>query len=535
MGDWGVRPVPTDLARRYRDEGWWTDDTVGRVLADGLARQPDQRLLFFSDDRPFQGTFADGLAMAQRVAGALAARGVRPGDPVAFQLPNHVEAAATFWGAALLGAVVVPIVHFYGAKEVGYILRQSEARVLVTADRTGHLDHLEILDGLVPDLPALEHVLVVGEEAGRGERFADAVDGAAPVTEPAAADPAAPALIAYTSGTTADPKGVVHSHRSLGAEIRQLGAIQPGHGLPLLVGAPVGHAIGMLAGLLLPVFRGEPIALIDGWDPGTILRLMLEHDLTAGSGSTYFLLSLLEHPDFSAAHARHMPAIGLGGSAVPSAIGERAAALGIETTRSYGSTEHPSTTGARHADPRAKRIATDGLPLPGVELRLDEDGGEIWSRGPDLFSGYTDPVLTAEATDAEGWYRTGDIGVLDDEGWLTITDRAKDVIIRGGENVSPAEVEDLLLRLPGVAEVAVVAAPDERLGEHGCAFIRPTAGAEVPDLQAIRDHLEAAGLARPKWPEEIRAVADFPRTATGKVQKFALRDELRAEPRRSGS
>jgi acyl-CoA synthetase len=526
MGDWGVRPVPTDLARRYRDEGWWNDDTVGRVLAEGLARQPDQRLLFFSDDRPYRGTFADGLAMAQRVAGALAARGVRPGDPVAFQLPNQVEAAATFWGAALLGAVAVPIVHFYGAKEVGYILRQSQARVLVTAAGTGHLDHLAILDGLAPDLPALEHVLVVGDDAGRWEGFADAVDAATPIVELAAVDAAAPALIAYTSGTTADPKGVVHSHRTLGAEIRQLAALQPDHGRPTLTGAPVGHAIGMLGGLLLPVFRGEPIAMIDGWDPATILRLMLEHDLTAGSGSTYFLLSLLEHPEFGDAHVRHMPAIGLGGSAVPAAIGERAAGLGIETTRAYGSTEHPSTTGARHSEPRAKRITTDGRPLAGVELCLDEDG-EIWSRGPDLFSGYTDPQLTAEATDADGWYRTGDVGVLDDEGWLTITDRAKDVIIRGGENISPAEVEDLLLRMPGVAEVAVVAAPDERLGEHGCAFIRPTAGMAAPDLEAIRAHLEAAGLARQKWPEEIREVADLPRTATGKIQKFALRDALR--------
>jgi acyl-CoA synthetase len=526
MGDWGVRPVPTDLARRYRDEGWWTDDSVGRVLADGLARQPSQTLRFFSDDRPFDGTFADGLAMAQRVAGALTARGVRPGEPVAFHLPNCVEAAATFWGAALLGAVVVPIVHFYGAKEVGYILRQSQARVLVTSDRTAHQDHLEMLEGLAPVLPALEHVLVVGDDPGRWDRFADAVDDAAPVVEPAPADPASPALIAYTSGTTADPKGVVHSHRSLGAEIRQLSATQPPHGLPLLVGAPVGHAIGMLGGLLLPVFRGVPIALIDGWDPGTILRLMLEHGLTAGSGSTYFLLSLLDHPDFSEEHARLMPAIGLGGSAVPVAIGERAAALGIETTRAYGSTEHPSTTSARHSEPREKRITTDGHPLPGVELCLDEDG-EIWSRGPDLFSGYTDAALTAEATDADGWYRTGDIGVLDDDGWLTITDRAKDVIIRGGENVSPAEVEELLVRMPGVAEVAVVAAPDERLGEHGCAFIRPAPGAEVPDLAALRDHLEAAGLARQKWPEEIRELADFPRTPSGKVQKFALRARLR--------
>jgi acyl-CoA synthetase (AMP-forming)/AMP-acid ligase II len=530
MGEWGVRPVPADLARRYRDEGWWTDETVGQILAEGLAAAPSQRLLFFSDATPFQGTFADGAAMARQVAGALVARGVRPGDPVAFQLPNCVEAAATFWGAAMVGAVVVPIVHFYGAKEVAYILRQSGARVLVTADRTAHLDHLDILDGLAPDLPALEHVLVVGATSGRWTPFAD-VEDASPIDEPAAADPASPALIAYTSGTTADPKGVVHSHRSLGAEIRQLGSIQPGHGLPLLVGAPVGHAIGMLAGLLLPVWRGEPIALIDGWDPGKVLALMLEHDLTAGSGSTFFLLSLLEHPDFTEEHARRMPAIGLGGSAVPVAIGERAAGLGIETTRSYGSTEHPSTTGARHSSPREKRIATDGVPLPGVELRLDEDG-EIWSRGPDLFAGYTDPALTNEATDPEGWYRTGDIGELDDDGWLTITDRAKDLIIRGGENVSPAEVEELLLRLDGVAEVAVVAAPDERLGEHGCAFIRSAPGASAPSLEEIRDHLEAAGLARPKWPEEVREVQDFPRTPSGKVKKFALRADLRGHAAR---
>ncbi len=529
MADWGLRRVPDELAGRYRDAGWWTDDSVGKVLADGLAARPDQRMRFFSDTRPYDGTFADGAAMARRVAGALAARGIGAGDPVAFWMPNQVEAAATFWGAALLGAVVVPIVHFYGAKEVSYILRQSAARVLVTADRSGHQDHLEVIGALAEDLPALEHVLVVGGDARGWTAFADVVDDAAPVTEPAVVDPAAPALIAYTSGTTADPKGVVHAHRTLGAEIRQLGSVQPDHGLPLLIGAPVGHAIGMLGGLLLPVWRGQPIALVDGWDPATILALMVEHEMTAGSGSTYFLLSLLEHPHFGEEHIALMPAIGLGGSPVPAAVGERAAALGIETYRAYGSTEHPSTTGARHDEAREKRITTDGHPLPGVELRLDDETGEIWSRGPDLFSGYTDPGLTAEATDADGWYRTGDIGVIDEDGWLTITDRAKDVIIRGGENVSPAEVEELLVRMDGVAEVAVVAAPDERLGEHGCAFVRTAPGSVSPDLAAIRAHLEAAGLARQKWPEELREVPDFPRTASGKIQKFALRARLRHE------
>jgi acyl-CoA synthetase (AMP-forming)/AMP-acid ligase II len=520
-----LREVPAELADRYRAEGWWTDDSVGQVLAAGLEANPDLTLDFFSATRPFRGTFAEGLDLAQRLAGALRARGVGPGDVVAFQLPNHVEAAATFWGTALLGAVVVPIVHFYGAKEVRYILEQSEARVLVTADRFGHLDYLATLDDL--DLPTLEHVLVVGEDAGRWTPFADAVAEADPVTEPAAVDPTAPALVAYTSGTTADPKGVIHTHRSLGAEIRQLGGVQPEHGRPLLVGAPVGHAIGMLAGLLLPVWRGDPIALIDHWDPGEVLRLMVEQDLTAGSGATYFLLSLLEHPDFGDEHRERMRFIGLGGSPVPEAIGERAAGLGIEIARAYGSTEHPSTTGASHDEPRAKRIATDGKPLAGVELRFDPDTGEISSRGPDLFAGYTVPELTDEVVDADGWYRTGDVGVLDEDGWLTITDRVKDVIIRGGENVSPAEVEELMLRMPGVAEVAVVAAPDERLGEHGCAFVRSAPGEQPPTLAAVRDHLAAAGLARQKWPEELRPVADFPRTPSGKIKKFELRDGLR--------
>jgi acyl-CoA synthetase (AMP-forming)/AMP-acid ligase II len=512
MGEWAVRPVPADLARRYRDEGWWTDESVGHLLAEGLAASPAQRVRLFSSARPFDGSFADGLDLARRVAGALVAHGVRPGDPVAFHLPNCIEAAATFWGAAMAGAVVVPIVHFYREKEVGYILRQSGATVLVTNDPG-------LLDGL--DLPALEHVLVVGDSFGR------AVDEAEPIAGPAPVDPASPALIAYTSGTTADPKGVIHTHQTLGAEIRQLGATQPDHGLPMLMGAPVGHAIGMLGGLLMPVWRGEPVSLIDGWDPTTVLALMLEHGLTAGSGSTYFLTSLLDHPDFTEDHIALMPAIGLGGSAIPAAVGERAAALGISIVRAYGSTEHPSTTSARHSEPREKRIHTDGHPLPGVELRLD-DVGEIWSRGPDLFAGYTSAELTAEAVDADGWYRTGDIGVVDDDGWLTITDRAKDVIIRGGENVSPAEVEDLLLRLDGVADVAVVAAPDERLGEHGCAFIRAVPGAPVPTLDAIRDHLQAAGLARQKWPEEVREVeGDLPRTPSGKVKKFELRQQLR--------
>jgi acyl-CoA synthetase (AMP-forming)/AMP-acid ligase II len=225
---------------------------------------------------------------------------------------------------------------------------------------------------------------------------------------------------------------------------------------------------------------------------------------------------------------------------VPIALAERAASHDVTIIRAYGSTEHPSTTGSWFTDPADRRHRTDGRALDGVELRLvDADGadvpvgtpGEILSRGPDLCLGYTDPALTAAAFDAEGWYHSGDIGVLDEQGFLTLTDRVKDIIIRGGENISAAEVEGALQRLPGVAEVAVVAAPDARLGERACAVVRMRPGAAPLALADVTAHLSGVGLARQKWPEELRLVEDFPRTASGKIRKVELRAWLRSEAR----
>jgi acyl-CoA synthetase len=538
--DWQLRTPPPELTRRYTADGSWNNDTLGEILAAGLADGARLACKVHSGLRPHTGTLGDVADLARRVAGGLRVRGVAAGDLVAFQLPNWVEAAATFWATAFLGAVPVPIVHFYGPKEVGFILRQSGARVLVTADRFGHLDYLANLDTLRPDLPDLELVVVVtDDDVPPGLLPFSALADSDAINEPARVDPSAPALVAYTSGTTADPKGVVHAHRTIGFEIRQLGAMQPPPGgPPLLVGAPVGHGIGMLSALLIPVYRRDPIHLIDVWDPAVVLAAMVEDGVYSGAGATFFLTSLLDHPDYTDAHRALMRHVGLGGSSVPAAVTDRADAMGISIVRMYGSTEHPSITGARHDDPRDKRLYTDGRPLPGVEIQLlDDDGkevgagtpGEIHSRGPDCFPGYTDPALTKECFDADGWFATGDVGVLDDDGWVSIVDRKKDIIIRGGENISALEVEELVLRLPGVAEVAVVAAPDARLGEHACAFVRPLPGHDLPALEDVRAHLDAAGLARQKWPEELRTIDEFPRTPSGKVQKFALREQLRRD------
>lgn len=211
---------------------------------------------------------------------------------------------------------------------------------------------------------------------------------------------------------------------------------------------------------------------------------------------------------------------------MPAAVTRRLADLGIHVFRSYGSTEHPSITGSRQDAPEEKRLLTDGNVRPGVEIKLTEEG-EILSRGPDLCLGYTDDELTARAFDGEGWYHTGDIGILDSDGYLTITDRKADFIIRGGENISALEVEELLLTMPEVAEAVVVAAPEPRLGEHAAAVLRIRDGHAMPTLEEVRAHFERSGVARQKWPEELHRVDDYPRTASGKVQKYLVRRSIR--------
>jgi acyl-CoA synthetase len=525
---WGLRSVPDHLARRYVSEGWWTDATLGVMVADGLAAMGKVGFRVRSKVRPWTGTFADVDRAARSLAGSLLAQGVGPGDVVVCQLPNWVEAGITFWASAYLGAVVVPIVHFYGAKEVEYILRATEPDVVVTADRFGHSDYLSLYSELLQARtdPAW---LVVGDTApdglpSRAIPFESLLDHE-PMGLPMDADPDAPALIGFTSGTTRNPKGVVHSHRSIGFESRQLNLLFPDGGPPQITGAPVGHFIGMLNAFLMPLLRERSVNLIDEWDPGMVLRAMREAGLGMSGGATYFLTSLLDHPDFGPEHLALMPFAGLGGSPVPVAVTRRATDLGIKVFRSYGSTEHPSITGCSLDDPEVKRLTTDGRALPGVEIRLAPDG-EIFSRGPDCCLGYTDRDLTAAAFDDDGWYRTGDVGVLDEDGYLTITDRISDIIIRGGENISAQEIEEIMLGLESIAEVCVVAEPDARLGERAASLVRIRPGMTMPSLEEVRAHLEAAGLARQKWPESIHQVTDFPRSASGKVQKFRLRQQL---------
>ena len=488
----------------------------------------DRAFVVHSSQRPWRGTIGEVEQQARSFAGYLANRGVGPGDVVLLQLPNWLEAAVVFWGAAFAGAIVVPVVHFYGPKELGYIVGATQPAVVVTADRFGQTDFLRSHAEILEDAGAVW--AVVGDtpysELPAGAVPFESLLAHDPLGQPVAVDPDQPAIVAFTSGTTRDPKGVIHSHRTIGYEARQLSAMYPVGGPPPITGAPVGHFIGMLNAFLCSLVRHDAINILDAWDPGVVLHLMASQGLGVSGGATYFLTSLLDHPDFTPEHLAHMPYAGLGGSPVPYAVTRRATDLGIKVFRSYGSTEHPSITGCTVDEPEDKRLGTDGRPLPGVEIQLDDEG-QILSRGPELFLGYTDQELTDKVFDAEGWYHTGDIGHLDADGYLAITDRISDVIIRGGENISAQEVEDLLLGMDSVAEVAVVAEPDDRMGERAVAVMRLHGAGGPPSLQHLRAHLESNGLAKQKWPESIRVVADFPRTPSGKVQKFRLRQQIR--------
>jgi acyl-CoA synthetase (AMP-forming)/AMP-acid ligase II len=515
-----ARAISDELAHWYEAEGWWTQDTLGDLLARGLAAHPETAFNVHSTVRPWSGTYRDVELVARRLAAGLRARGVRPGDVVAFQLPNWMEAAATFWASAFLGAVTVPIVHFYDRKELAHIIASAGPSAFITTERFGRMEYQ-------PDLCAdIAVVGLVDRNTDTELPEFDELLAAEPMTGTLKTDPGNPALIAFTSGTTSDPKGVIHSHQTISCETRQLhGNYVPDRGRNLTA-APVGHFIGMLGAFLVPVLDGATIDLIDQWDPTEVLALMKREAVAVGGGPPYFFTSLLDHPDFTDEHLRHMKTAGLGGSTVPAAFTRRLTDLGITVFRSYGSTEHPSVTGTPFDGPEDKRLLTDGCPRPGVEIRLGEDG-EIFTRGPDLCLGYTDEALTTRAFDADGWYRTGDVGVLDADGYLTITDRKSDIIIRGGENISALEVEEVLLAMPAVAEAVVVSAPDSRLGERVAAVLHVRSGHATPTLDEIREHFASRGVARQKWPEELHEAVDFPRTASGKIQKTQVRRSIR--------
>ncbi len=516
---------PTHLPQRataYRDTGAWGSDTVWTAFAATATRRADATAVV---DGAVRLDFATLAARAEATSGGLAALGVCAGDAVAFQLPNWWETIVVLLATMRLGAVATPILPIARERELRWILGRAGARVCLVAGA----QH-DLVAAVRRDLPALAHVVVV---RGDGPTTWDDVAHGAGV--PPAGDPADVALLIHTSGSTAEPKGVLHSHQTLLAEARSLG---PAHAIDaddvVLMPSPLTHVSGIVHALLVPAVFGTRAVLMPRWDAGGALALIAAERVTYMVGAPTFLRDLAQHPSLSAHDVSSFRLFSCGGADVdPTLVTEAAARLGCVAKRVYGSTEFPTIATTTPDDPPARRVDSEGRPLAGVEIVLvDDDGapvapgveGEILARGPDCCLGYHDAAMNADAFTADDWFRTGDLGIRDAGGWLRITGRKKDIIIRKGENISAREVEDLLASHPAVAEVAVIGVPDTAAGEIACAVVRVRAGATTPTLATLCEHLLARGLSKRKLPERLRIVTSFPRTDSGKILKRALRD-----------
>jgi acyl-CoA synthetase (AMP-forming)/AMP-acid ligase II len=497
------------------------------------ARHPEARVIVASQTRGVNLPLADVMQQGERFGAHLARLGVGRGDVVAVQLPAWSEWLIACVGIAHVGGVLLPIVATFGAKELDFILRQSKAKAIVTPDVWRKIDYPAVISACAPK--TLQRHIVIGEVSRFGAIVWDEVTAPVAALTPVQRAPDDVAMLVYTSGTTADPKGVQHSSRSL---LSELVTLSHAHGCDpsdvTLSPWPPGHVAGACS-MMRFLVDGMPLVLMDQWDPAEAAELVERHRVSTTSFTPFHLAGLLDAADRDGRDLSSLRSVAVGGTPVPPSLITRCVERGLNTYRAYGSSEMPSVSSGVPSDPMDKRIATDGRPMLGAEVRLiDEEGrdaeeGELAVRGPELFIGYTDPALNEAAFLPGGWFRTGDVGRFDADGFLQITDRKKDIIIRCGENISSREVEDVLLRHPQVLDVAIVAAPDARTGELACAFVVLRPGGALT-LDAVRAHFATAGIAKHKTPERLVIVQELPRNSSGKTLKHELRARLKEMP-----
>ena len=517
--------------------------TLSAHIMAGAAAHDGCPLVFVAGDGEHATTLGALVSDAEKVAAAFQARGIGPGDVVVVQLPGSYEGAVIQTAVGMCGAVLLPVVMIYGAREMEFVLRRSGAAAVVVPREHRGREHAAAVLGGLSGLRALKFAVIVGDsEPSHGAiRYADLLRRPGGPYRKPSPDPDDRAVLMYTSGTTADPKGVQHSHRTLLAEATSRVYTHVGPRARNLGLFPPGHVAGLL-NLLRILLLGTPTVIMQSWDAALAASLIDRHAVTSSGGAPVQLSGLLDQQAKGTATLATLREFLTGAAPVPPSLIRRADAAGITAYRSYGSSEHPTVTAGTIADSLDRRAATDGRLIAGNEIRVvDPDGrdvpagrdGEILTRGPELFTGYTEAALNAAAFLPGRWFRTGDVGRLDADGYLTVTDRLKDIIIRGGENISSKEVEDLLITHPAVADVAVIPAPDPVMGERVCAVVVTRPGFSF-DVDEARAHFAAAGAARQKTPEAIVLMDELPRTPSGKVRKDVLRAVTAAGPGGSG-
>lgn len=541
--------IDPEIAQHYRSKGWWRDETLSDDVAGAAARHPDKVAIVshhVATGRSEVLSYGQLARYADRFAGALLELNVAPGEVVSFQLPNWWQVAALHLACVRIGAVANPIITILRRREVGFILERVGARVCIVPGVFRDFDHAAMVAGIKADLPGLEHVFVVGGTGPEGTEDFEAFfcdtrwEDKHPPAELDTRRPSAdgPAQIMFTSGTTGEPKGVLHTHNTMDTGLR---AVSEPLGLGgddvVLMFSPLGHQTGYLYGMCMPLKYGMKLVLQDTWDPEVMLRLVADERVTWTMGTTTFVLDACAAIDrLSGVDLSSLRYFTCGGAPIPpKAVTEARAKLGTQLVAVWGMTEIGVCTTTRPTDTDEKVCDSDGVPSEWVELKVapggpgvspDETDGLLLVRTPSQHLTYYGRHDLYEASfDEDGWFDTGDLARQDPDGYIRITGRSKDLIIRGGENIPVAEVEAAVISHPKVHEVAVVAYPDERLGERVCAVVVP-AGDEPPTIEELRSHLAELGMAKPFWPERLEIRDALPKTASGKTQKFRLRQEL---------
>ena len=533
---------------RMTAQGLWHDRTINDELDACVTACPDRLALTAmqvetGDMRRF--SYRELAQMADRIAVGLSRLGVGPGDVVACQLPNWWQFTLTYLACSRIGAVMNPLMHIFRERELSFMLKHGEAKVMIAPKTFRGFDFEAMVTGLQPSLPHLKHVVIVGSRGDNSfeallsnpewEKQADAQD----ILTRSRPGPDDVTQLIYTSGTTGEPKGVMHSANTVMANI-----IPYAERLHLdaedvvLMASPMAHQTGFMYGLLMPILLKTSVVLQDIWEPGKAVSLIQSEKVAFTMASTPFLT------DLARTVAEDVQAGGPGvpslrtflcaGAPIPGPLVEQArAALGAKIVSAWGMTENGAVTLTKLDDDDERSFNTDGCPLPGVEIKVvDADGhalppgesGKLLLRSCSNFGGYLKrPQLNG--TDAEDWFDTGDLARIDERGYVRITGRSKDVIIRGGENIPVVEIESLLYKHPAVAVAAIVAYPDERLGERACAVVVPKAGQSI-DLPEIQRFLKEQQVAVQYMPEHLIVQEAIPSTPSGKIQKFKLRDAV---------
>ncbi|MFK5850307.1 medium-chain fatty-acid--CoA ligase [Escherichia coli] len=521
----------------YRQQGLWGDASLADYWQQTARAMPDK--IAVVDNHGASYTYSALDHAASCLANWMLAKGIESGDRIAFQLPGWCEFTVIYLACLKIGAVSVPLLPSWREAELVWVLNKCQAKMFFAPTLFKQTRPVDLILPLQNQLPQLQQIVGADKlaPATSSLSLSQIIADNTPLTTAITTHGDELAAVLFTSGTEGLPKGVMLTHNNILASERAYCArLNLTWQDVFMMPAPLGHATGFLHGVTAPFLIGARSVLLDIFTPDACLALLEQQRCTCMLGATPFVYDLLNVLEKQPADLSALRFFLCGGTTIPKKVARECQQLGIKLLSVYGSTESSPHAVVNLDDPLSRFMHTDGYAAAGVEIKVVDDArktlppgceGEEASRGPNVFMGYFDePELTARALDEEGWYYSGDLCRMDEAGYIKITGRKKDIIVRGGENISSREVEDILLQHPKIHDACVVAMPDERLGERSCAYVVLKAPHHSLSLEEVVAFFSRKRVAKYKYPEHIVVIEKLPRTASGKIQKFLLRKDI---------